>query len=66
MKPEQKIQKHPLAVEWDNWLASKEGVDASNPHTLGIDKARTYLENRLHRAFDAGVEAGRKVPAEKV
>lgn len=49
--------RHPLAVAWDEWLVSEEGAFAANPDTLGTVMPHTYLEHRLHRAFDAGVKA---------
>jgi hypothetical protein len=50
------MNRHPLAIAWDEWLASTEGQEACNPSTLAR-YTNTYLENRLHRAFDAGAKA---------
>lgn len=53
------ITKHPLAIAWDEWIASDEGISCIDT----LPTARTYLENRLSRAFDAGVKAQEKLMA---
>jgi hypothetical protein len=54
MKAEKEItRRHPLAIAWDEWLASKEGQQCAEGRPTG-----EYLENRLHRAFEAGTQAG--------
>jgi len=50
-------ERHPLAIAWDKWLASLVGKDAANPYNCPPTLTRVYLENRLHRAFDAGAKA---------
>lgn len=56
------MNKHPLAIAWEEWLASDEGKAAANPDTLPvITSGRQFLENRLKRAFDAGVAAAEKI-----
>jgi hypothetical protein len=40
-----------LAQAWKDWLASDEGKSCTSDSAKGI-----YLENRLHRAFDAAVK----------
>lgn len=56
------IKRHPLAIKWDEWLASKEGEECRQANTLAHN-TNTYLENRLRRAFDAGVKAREEVEA---
>lgn len=52
------IKKHPLAIAWDEWLASPEGQKCATPDYLApIVNARPYLENRLHAAFMAGARS---------
>lgn len=50
------LKRHPLAIAWDEWLASKEGTECRAANTLAHN-TNVYLENRLHRAFDAGAKA---------
>lgn len=50
------IKRHPLAVAWDDWIASDEGQHCRAPNAA-LARESPYLENRLHRAFDAGVKA---------
>lgn len=50
------LKRHPLAIAWDEWLVSAEGNICANIHNLPHSNPQ-YLENRLHRAFDAGAEA---------
>lgn len=50
------IPRHPLAIAWDAWLATKEGKEARAANTLPHN-TNHYLENRLKRAFDAGAKA---------
>ena len=55
------VKKHPLAIAWDEWLASDEGRVAVQYESLPRNgTAQRYLENRLHRAFDAGAKAHEK------
>lgn len=60
---ETEMKRHPLAIAWDEWLASEEGQQASNVDTLARYTDR-YLENRLHRAFDAGAKAATLSPSD--
>lgn len=61
MKDKNQVERHPLAVAWDKWLASDEGRKASMPETLGTTlSARQHLENRLQCAFMAGANAVEK------
>lgn len=47
-----------VVAAWQAWKDSPEGQNCSNPETLGNTlSARQYLENRLERAFQAGVKA---------
>jgi len=48
-----KIEMHPAAISWQDWLSSDEGIKASEEGHI----QRQYLENRLHRAFMAGWNA---------
>lgn len=50
------VKRHPLAIAWDEWLATDEGQSCANIYTVSRVNPQ-YLENRLHRAFDAGVKA---------
>lgn len=55
-----------IVVAWKEWLDSEEGRNASDPTSLGTSlSARQYLENRLNRAFHAGIKAAEKAEAEK-
>lgn len=49
-------ERHPLAVAWDAWLASKEGGECRTANTLPHN-TNQYLEHRLYRAFMAGAKA---------
>lgn len=61
------IVRHPLAIAWDEWLASDEGKKASDPSTLTRTlSARSYLENRLQRSFNAGASAAQSTLAKAV
>lgn len=53
------VKRHPLAIAWDEWLASGEGQKSADFYSLKAISVNggTYLENRLHRAFDAGAAA---------
>ena len=44
---------------WYDWLESEEGKQAAEPNIflIGHDRSQ-YLENRLWRAFSAGMKAG--------
>lgn len=56
-----KIKKHPAEIARDKWLASPEGVAATQPTTINAPAhQRQYLENRLTRAFAAGWAACEK------
>jgi hypothetical protein len=56
-----------ITAAWKEWLNSEEGQKASDPNTLTSTlSARTYLENRLERAFHAGMKAGATVVADEV
>jgi len=56
-----KIRKHPAATALESWLNSAEGKSATQPTTLNApEMMRHYLENRLHRAFNAGWRAAEK------
>lgn len=52
--------KHPDAVAWDEFRSAKENRGMFVRETLG--NTHVYLENRLNRAFQAGIEHGRKTP----
>ena len=46
----------------DEWLRSRDGQKAINPETLGIAQNNAqYLRNRLHNAFMAGCDAGKRI-----
>lgn len=52
-----------IAQAWRAWKESKEGAAACNPETLGPSfRARQYLENRLERAFQAGIATAENAP----
>lgn len=53
MKPE---RRHPQAVALDKWLETDEGKTCTEPVLLN-QYQRTYLENRIRRAFAAGWDA---------
>lgn len=54
------------AMAWEVWCKSQEGIDCRNCMTLGTDiYQQIYLENRLRRAFMAGVECGRAMQPEE-
>lgn len=59
------VERHPLAIAWDEWLASDEGQQARAANTLPHN-TNHYLENRLHRAFDAGARAATPANAEQL
>lgn len=47
-----------ISNKWKAWITGDAGKRASDPNSLGTTlSARNYLENRLHHAFMAGVEA---------
>lgn len=54
-----------IAAAWKEWLESEEGKQASDPGTLKPGE-RQYLENRLERAFQAGVTFGANAFADEV
>lgn len=63
-KDAESTKKHPLAIAWDEWLASDEGQAARDANTL--PHGSIYLENRLYRAFMAGAKAGATSVADEV
>lgn len=53
-----------MAAEWQAWLASDEGRALADPAGLTLFSTATpgpYLENRLARAWRAGMEAALKL-----
>lgn len=50
-----KWKPHPEKIALDKWECEHEGL--FDPCTLGSTSPRTYLTNRLHKAFKAGWEA---------
>lgn len=64
-KSNEEIVRHPLAIAWDEWLASKEGQECRAANTLAHN-TNIYLENRLHRAFDAGASTAESNLAREV
>lgn len=54
------IKRHPLAIAWDEWIATKEGQECRQANTLAHN-TNQYLENRLNRAFMAGAKVGEPV-----
>lgn len=53
------LQRPPLVVAMDEWLASEEGRSCTSARTLKAPfSQRKYLENRLRYAFEAGFKAG--------
>lgn len=63
-KPNAEIARHPLAIAWDEWLASGEGEECVE---LPLPtNTYHYLVNRLHRAFDAGATASQSTLAKQV
>lgn len=61
-KKKQEIEKHPVTIAWEQWLASKQGISALNTHTLGYENPTKYLRNRLECAFIAGRDYGESKP----
>jgi hypothetical protein len=59
------LKRHPLAIAWDEWLASDEGQQARAANTLPHN-TNHYLENRLHRAFEAGIKAASPADTEQL
>lgn len=53
--------RNPAAIARDEWIDSQEGKDACDASTLGTNAPNYYLQNRLGRAFLAGMEAQRKI-----
>jgi hypothetical protein len=48
-----------IVAAWKEWVDSEEGMRAADPQTLGANVGmRVYLENRLQRAFYAGINVG--------
>lgn len=52
-----------LAQEWNRWIAGDEGKQTSDVRTLPRSGGSQFLENRLWRAFQAGVKAAEKADA---
>lgn len=49
---ENEVERHPLAIAWDEWMLSEEGMKATNPSTLGPpERSSIYLINRLHQGI---------------
>ena len=56
-----------IAAAWKEWIDSEEGRKAADPTTIGAPLTfRQYLENRLKRAFQAGVRFGSNAVADEV
>lgn len=56
------LLRHPDAIAWEHWITTA-GAATADPTTLGMNESmRVYLENRLARAFEAGVSHGRTLP----
>lgn len=52
--------KHPEVITWEKWLESAEGAEAAKASTLPANSTGDYyLKNRLWRAFQAGIDAGK-------
>jgi hypothetical protein len=50
------------AKEIEAWMNSDEGKRMADPKTLNLHpEQKQYLENRLHRAFQAGMSAGKRI-----
>jgi len=64
-KSNSEIARHPLAIAWDEWLASDEGRSCRAP-AEALSREGPYLDNRLHCAFDAGASSAESSLAEKV
>lgn len=59
------IDVHPETKAWREWLESIPAC--GNAKSLGASEtADFYLRNRLHLAFDAGIEAAKKLGLQKV
>lgn len=57
------MKKHPLAIAWDEWLASPEGIGCARFDNL---TRGVYLTNRLEAAFNAGAGAGERTTTDHV
>jgi len=56
-----------VVAAWKEWIFSEEGRMASDPGTLpAISIARTPLEKRLEKAFQAGLRFGANAVADDV
>lgn len=56
------MAKHPLAIAWDEWSQSDDGVRCADATTMGAHaKQSYYLSKRLWRAFQAGIAAQEKL-----
>lgn len=53
--------KHPLAIAWDKWLASRDGQHCADAKTLPRDTDE-YIKNRLWNAFMAGAKSQTVTP----
>lgn len=59
------VHKNPIVIEWEKWILSEEEFSCSDPtKIMAPSDQRQYIENRLYRAFLAGVRA--KEIADKV
>ncbi len=54
-----------IAAAWEEWLESEEGKRASDVGTLKPGDSH-YLNNRLERAFQAGMRFGATAVADEV
>ncbi len=54
--PNEKLSGVQISNAWKRWIFSDAGKQCAEGITTG-----EYLENRLHRAFHAGVEAAEKI-----
>lgn len=62
MKPTApQLLKSPLARERDKFIESAEGKTLCDPGFLRDPSHRQFLQNRIERAFLAGVQVGRKL-----
>jgi hypothetical protein len=54
-KPQRKLS------EYEKWISSDDGKGCVDGSTIGVPpRSQTYLENRLWRAFHAGMAAAQK------
>jgi hypothetical protein len=62
-KSNAEMKRHPLAIAWDEWLASPEGQGCCNFASLSEER---FLENRLNCAFNAGASTAQAELARQV